>query len=232
LKSLCPTFVLEADDLSLISYLGHNLEDITCLISSNEATLRDLHLVGSYVGQLSVRTFNELTSLSIRIPIGTEFNGLELIFRHAYCLESLAVVGFFDSDVFSVLSTYTSALPLLQSFRLSSHAMAHGACFAVSKFLRGRTALRRVAVEVEQFWHILVTMLPMIAPLPALEVLSLSAFATPAGDGEYITTLARNLPLTLRALKLYLLCDSDGQFDQTLVPLVSRDNLGQCDAIG
>jgi hypothetical protein len=217
----------DGDALSNISYSGLDLGDITCLISSNEATLRHLHLVGSHVGQLPVRTFNELTSLGIRIPYDMEFNGLELIFRHAHCLESLALVGFFHPDVFSVLSTYTSALPRLRSFKLSSpQAMAPGSCFPVSKFLQGRTALRRVAIESEQYWDTLVTILPVIAALPALEVLSLSAYVASAeGSGEYITALAHNLPLTLRALKLLLPWYSEREFGVALVPLVSYDRI-------
>ena len=207
--------------------MGFNLidpgvADILDLASASLRTLRELDLLGSLVGEVPIRAFNALTHLEICVTVGTQLRGLELVFHHAVCLESLVLAGAIDFNVYAILQAGSSALPRLVSFHLSSLVIGGGTgveYMAISDFIRERFSLQRLSLHLSSPWSEVRTILPILRDLPALRTLGLcTGFHLP---NDAILELASYLPLTIHLLHLDIDWNDRIMDVRTLAPLVN-----------
>lgn len=108
-------------------------------------------------------------------------SGLDLVLRHVSNLRELALTGCVPDDYLMTLAAHPSAHPHLHSFCITSDAstpknLAPGGLATIARFLAGRTALRRVFLDVVTTpWDALIdtVLVPSLSKLPALVTLGL-----------------------------------------------------------
>ena len=122
-------------------------------------------------------------------------------------LQSLSLVGYFVSDVFSVFPTSSSqSLSRLSSFRLSielfSTSVENECIWALCEFLKDRPLLRSLYIRHPDLnWGQVSQLLSMVQGLVGLEVLGLHT-GVHLVDEEEIGLLVRSLSPNLKALHL------------------------------
>jgi hypothetical protein len=180
------------------------VDDLLAIVNANSATLTELDLLGSHVGDVPIRIFTALTHLEICVPEGEELRGLDLVFHHAGGLESLLLVGEMAGDVFRALQKNSSSLPRLSSFQLISYNEFDGPeeCTMVCDFIRERFLLQRFSLRLCAPWSTVRMVLPIVMELPKLRALGFHI----EDHGEIpiidFLFLACHLPSTLEALQL------------------------------
>jgi len=214
------------------SWLGSNpsifiesLDDINLIINSNSATLRKLTLNGIYIGDMPIRVFNSLTQLEISFSQAEGFRGMDFVFHHATGLESLSLVGYINFDMFPLLRKYSTALPHLTSFRLSSllEQATEEHWQGICEFLRGRVALRKLCLRLLGPWKALDAVFPVISGMSELQVLGLHTGRGLSEEEDY-AYLASCLPPKLMALNIAI---SWGGLSDPRVLSPLWDKLGQ-----
>ncbi|KAH7925303.1 hypothetical protein BV22DRAFT_446806 [Leucogyrophana mollusca] len=136
-------------------------------------TLRRLQLVDCLLGATPIHIFIQLTELNLVRP--GDLGGLNLILRHAACLEALGLHDVSDPEVYSVLSSNADALPFLKSFMLSSgDGLSPTHAKNLHKFLLGRSCMRRLCINVEMCYTELSIVVLSINSMKELEALGLS----------------------------------------------------------
>ena len=200
-----------------------NLVDVGAVLEYFPSTIHSLRILTFQTPQMPIRSYDSLTELEI---FATEYNraellGLDLVFRHLTALQSLSLVGYFVSNLFSFFPTNSSqSLSRLTSFRLSVETcgrLVEDECaWSLCEFLKGRHLLRSLYIRHPDFdWRQFSQLLPVVRGLVGLEVLGLHT----GGDlvkEEEIGLLVQSLSPNLKAL--HLAFDWNGA---NILPLVS-----------
>jgi hypothetical protein len=200
--------------------LHEDVDDILDVANSSWKTLRELDLLGPLVGSVPIRIFSSLTHLEICVLSDGTLTGLELVFHHAVCLESLTLAGAIGFDVFQIFQRNPSAFPQLVSFQLSSSLLRHNdeECSAICEFIRGRFSLQRLCLRLSCPWKQVGMILPIVKEFPALQVLGFDVGYCFCDDFE---NLVSHFPPTLRALHLTVNMRNDLTDVGLLTPLVA-----------
>lgn len=199
--------------------------DVREVLNAVSQSLQSLVILTQHITQVPIRICNTLRVLEICAAHEADFTGLDLVFRHAVALESLTLVGYLDAETFSLLPEDSSALPHLNSFRISADGLtmphiSDSGMYALLGFLRGRSLLRRLYLRLPATrWSEISNILAVIGDLDGLEVLGLHTGCDPLSDLE-IGMVAKILSKKLRALHLAL---NWGGSD--LLPLVSASTV-------
>ncbi|KAF8911518.1 hypothetical protein CPB84DRAFT_1812353 [Gymnopilus junonius] len=198
-------------DPTIVDDLQYPIIDILEAVSPK---LRSLRVTASQVGTIPIRTFSTLTELEIIATIGDqdELVGLDVVFRYASSLESLTLVGFFSSELFSFLPhSSIGNLPLLNSFRLScedtgvhsSGRLGEDEFQSLYGFLQGRQLLRRLYLRIPTLrWGQTSRFLFLIRELGGLEVLGFHTGRDILADEHIVEFVAPSLCSKLCALHL------------------------------
>ena len=191
------------------------------------STIHSLRILTFQTPQIPIRFYDSLTELEI---FATEFQttelvGLDLVFRHLTALQSLSLVGYFVSSLFSFLPTNSSqSLSRLTSFRLSvetpnyetDNSVEEECFWKLCEFLKDRPLLRSLYIRHPYiYWGQFSQLLPIVQGLVGLEVLGLHTGYDWVKEEE-IGSLVRSFSPKLKALHL--------AFDWTganILPLVS-----------
>ena len=198
------------------------------------STIHSLRILTFQTPQIPIRFYDSLTELEI---FATEFQttelvGLDLVFRHLTALQSLSLVGYFVSSLFSFLPTNSSqSLSRLTSFRLSvetpnyetDNSVEEECFWKLCEFLKDRPLLRSLYIRHPYiYWGQFSQLLPIVQGLVGLEVLGLHTGYDWVKEEE-IGLLVRSFSPKLKALHL--------AFDWTganILPLVSLFSLLFC----
>ena len=197
--------------------------DLSTVLENLPSAIRSLRILTFQILQTPIRVCDSLTELEIFATEvqKTELLGLDLVFRHLTALQSLSLVGYFVSDLFSAFPTTSSqSLCRLSSFRLSieflSSAVDYECIWSLCEFLKDRPLLRSLYIRHPDLtWDQVSQLLSMVQGLVGLEVLGLHT-GVHLVDEEEIGLLVQILSPNLKAL--HLAFNWDGA---TMLPLVS-----------
>ena len=200
-----------------------HLVDVGAVLEYIPSTIHSLRILTFQTPQMPIRFYDSLTELEI---FATEYEkaellGLDLVFRHLTALQSLSLVGFFVSNMFSFFPTDSSqSLSRLTSFRLSvetSGGLVEDECvWTLCEFLKGRPLLRSLYIRHPDLdWRQFSQLLPVVRGLVGLEVLGLHTGEDWVKEEE-IGSLLQSLSPNLKAL--HLAFDWGGA---NILPLVS-----------
>jgi hypothetical protein len=186
-----------------------HLVDVSIILENFPSAIHSLRILTFQTPQTPIRVYDNLTELEIfATEIRTaELLGLDLVFRHLTALQSLSLVGYFLSDVFSFFPTTSSqSLSRLRSFRLSielfSSSVENECIWALCEFLKNRPLLRRLYIRHPDLnWGQVAYLLSMVQGLVGLEVLGLHT-GVHLVEEEEIGLLVQSLPPNLKALHL------------------------------
>jgi hypothetical protein len=185
------------------------LVDVGAVLEYFPSTIHSLRILTFQTPQMPIRFYDSLTELEI---FATEFQnaelvGLDLVFRHLTALQSLSLVGYFVSNLFSFFPTNSSqSLSRLTSFRLSVEplgAFMEDECvWALCDFLKGRPLLRSLYIRHPSLnWSQFSQLLPIVRGLVGLEVLGLHT-GMDSCEERGIEFLVESLSPNLKALHL------------------------------
>ena len=185
------------------------LVDVSTVLENFSSTIHSLRILAFQTSQAPIRVYDSLTELEIFATEDhkAELIGLDLVFRHLTALQSLSLVGYLVSDVFSVFPTNPSqSLSRLTSFRLSVESLdisLESECiWALCEFLKNRPLLRRLYIRHAALnWSQVSHLLSVIQGLVGLEVLGLHTGRDLVNE-EDIGLLLRSLSPKLKALHL------------------------------
>ena len=199
------------------------LVDVSAVLEYFPSTIHSLRILTFQTPEIPIRFYDSLTELEI---FATDFQdvelvGLDLVFRHLTALQSLSLVGYFVSNLFSFFPTDSSqSLSRLTSFRLSFETLGsevEDECvWTLCEFLKGRPLLRSLYIRHPQlYWFQTSQLLPVVRGLVGLEVLGLHTgfdWVNEEGIGLLVQSLSPNLKA------LHLAFDWAGA---NILPLVS-----------
>lgn len=209
-----PKALLALQNLQSLVFLGNELDeedgfsrtgpeefiDVEDLITGNTSSLRRLVLDGERTSRLPIRGFSSLTGLDI-IMGPSDTVSLDLILHHAIHLQDLVIDGVTDDEIFLSLQRNHTALPALTSFKLVyiRDGCTEQQAISLSKFIQGRSTLRRLDLNFEDDWTFFAHIVPVIKGLTALNTLGLKV-------GGYLsvedfTILAQYIPVDLDATR-------------------------------
>ena len=200
-----------------------HLVDVSAVLENFPSVVHSLRILAFQTPQTPLRVYDSLTELEIfATETGkAELIGLDLVFRHLTALQSLSLVGYFVSDVFSVLPTTSSqSLSRLNSFRLSiepfGSPVENECIWTLCEFLKDRPSLRSLYIRHPDLnWGQVSQLLSIIQGLVGLEVLGLHT-GMHLVDQEEFGLLVQSLSPNLKAL--HLAFNWDGA---NILPLVS-----------
>lgn len=169
-------------------------------------SLRSLTLDAECVSGIPIRVLSNLNELTICITTECESLGLDLVFRHAFQLESLTLFGLIGHETFLSFLAEPSCLPSLHSFRLTADntTMAYSRTEFVNvlfKFIEERTKLRRLYLRIPSIYLEDTSHLDLIGKLKFLEVFGFHTGITDV-DVPFLQALCDRLPKTLKAFHL------------------------------
>jgi hypothetical protein len=184
--------------------------DVGAVLEYFPSTIHSLRIVAFQTPQMPIRLYDSLTELEI---FATELHkaelvGLDLVFHHLTALQSLSLVGYFVSNLFSFFPTNSSqSLSRLTSFRLSVErlepfgGLTEDECvWALCEFLKGRPLLRSLYIRYPELeWSQVSRFLPIIRGLVGLEVLGLHTGENGVKEEE-IEYIVESLSPNLKAL--------------------------------
>jgi len=176
------------------------LVDVSTVLENFSSVIHSLRILTFQTPQTPIRVYDSLTELEIFATEvrETELIGLDLVFRHLTELQSLSLVGYFVSDVFSCFPTNSSqSLSRLTSFRLSVEpldiSLENECIWALCEFLKDRPLLRSLYIRhADLNWSQVSQLLSVIQGLVGLEVLGLHT-GKDLVDEEDIGLLVQNL---------------------------------------
>lgn len=200
-----------------------HLVDVGAVLEYFPSTIHSLRILTFQTPQMPIRFYDSLTELEI---FATEFQkaelvGLDLVFRHLTALQSLSLVGYFVSNLFSFFPTDSSqSLSRLTSFRLSVEtcgSLVEDECvWTLCEFLKARPLLRSLYIRHPELdWSQVSQLLLIVRELVGLEVLGLHTGEQWVKEEE-IGLLVQSLSPNLKAL--HLAFDWGGA---NILPLVS-----------
>ena len=200
-----------------------HLVDVGAVLEYFPSTIHSLRILTFQTIQMPIRFYDSLTELEI---FATDYQkadlvGLDLVFRHLTALQSLSLVGYFVSSLFSFFPTNSSqSLSRLASFRLSIESwgteVEDGCVWTLCEFLKGRPLLRSLYIRHPELeWSQVSRLLPIIRGLVGLEVLGLHTGESWVKEEE-IGSLVQSLSPNIKAL--HLAFDWGGA---NILPLVS-----------
>ena len=200
-----------------------HLVDVGAVLEYFPPTIHSLRILTFQTPQTPIRFYDSLTELEI---FATEFErtelvGLDLVFRHLTALQSLSLVGYFASNLFSLFPLNSSqSLSRLTSFRLSVESFdnwVEDECvWTLCEFLKNRPLLRSLYIRHPDLeWNQVSQLLPIVRELAGLEVLGLHTGEHWVQEEE-IGLLVQSLSPNLKAL--HLAFDWGGA---NILPLVS-----------
>lgn len=178
------------------------------LNSMNLDSLFSLTLDWQCLSGIPVRILSNLKELSVCLTTECDSLGLDLLFRHAFQLESLTFFGFIGMEVFPSFIADSSSLPSLHSFRFScdNETMPSTPDQEILEvffgFIRGRPNLRRLYLRIPSLDlrgcddH-----LRLLGELEHLEVFGFHTGFTVMSI-ESLQSLCRHLPRRLKAFHL------------------------------
>lgn len=196
---------------------------IVPLFLENLGTLRNVSLSSVDMAALPVRSFENLSSLEIYYPPLSTNSGLDLVLRHVANLTELALTGCVPDDYLMTLEANPSVHPHLNSFCITyadfgPKNLAPDGLATITRFLAGRTELRRVFLDV--------VTTPWDALMDTVLIPSLSSIVTLGLQVRYpalpstLQALCQALPPHLEALHVLWYSDLAPQGVQTVHSLV------------
>ena len=185
-----------------------HLVDVSAVLEYLPSTIHSLRILAFQTPQMPIRFYDSLTELEI---FATEFQnvelvGLDLVFRHLTSLQSLSLVGYFVSNLFSFFPIDSSqSLSRLTSFRLSvdTSAVVEEECvWTLCEFLKGRPLLRSLYIRHPELeWNQVSQLLSIVRGLVGLEVLGLHTGWNRIREAE-VGLVVQSLSPNLKALHL------------------------------